>query len=160
MTAIERRKQRRQGKNPITNAQIRNVDIVPIDQWGRDHWSTFIYAMSRVAGSGGALQREKMRVHPKRHAGLAHFGSLLPGEFPATRLRDGTPMRSAHDDYDCLDDAVAHGLLTHVGTGCWEGVVEALDPAWSIARWMWTEEKARRPWSKPPPEVFAHVVRP
>lgn len=108
---------------------------VPPELWGRDHVSTFAYAMSRIFGNGGKIERTKMRVGP-HHPGLEHVPTAMRMEHP-TRLADGS-VRYGHDDYDCIDDLVAAGLFKYVGTGMNPGVVsdpspEALDWAQRIA---------------------------
>ena len=90
------------------------MTTISIDQFGKDHWSTFMYVEVRCVDHNGALVREHMRVDPDRHPHLAHRGSSRPA--PPTRLR-GDDARVGHDDYDCLDDLAAAGLLRSVGTG-------------------------------------------
>jgi hypothetical protein len=58
-----------------------------------------------------------MRVDPRIHPALAHSiaGVVADGgEFP-TRLADG--VVSGHDDYSCVKDAEAAGLIEWRGTG-------------------------------------------
>ncbi len=119
---------------------------VPIEQWGRDHWSTFAYAMACVTTKAGRLDHRRMRCHPELHPGLVHLPPGLSGAFPGTRLKEGKTL-PRHDDWDCLDDIVAAGLLTHVGTGMHPGIVQALPPAWPIAKWIWKVEAEGGRWS-------------
>jgi hypothetical protein len=89
---------------------------VPMHLWGKDHWSTFAYA-AHVATSGKReIEKDKMRTDGDRHPhGVGHIKVMLGtdtggGRYP-TRLRHGGELHG-HDDWDCLDDAVAAGLLT------------------------------------------------
>jgi hypothetical protein len=45
-----------------------------------------------------------------------HNEPICGGKYP-TRLKDGLGTLAHHDDWSCLDDAEAAGLLTNVGTG-------------------------------------------
>lgn len=86
---------------------------VPMHLWGRDHWSTLAYA-GHVATGAREIDKDKMRTDEERHPhGTGRhkrmFGSKGK-EYP-TRLRGGTELQD-HDDWDCLEDAVAAGLLT------------------------------------------------
>lgn len=129
----------------------RPLEVVPLEKWGADHWSTFIYAMSCVTGRGGVIDRRRMRCHPKRHPFLAHLPrDVGSSNYPRTRIRDGV-LDSNHDDWDCLDDAEAEGLLHRVGTNVTEGIVVAHDAAWPLARWIWKQEQERKPWHDGPP---------
>jgi len=81
--------------NPIPTEIPR--DPVPPDWWGKDHWTTLAYAFRNA---GKPLDHQHLRTaHPR---------------YP-TRLRDGAIL-SDHDDYDCLDDLEAAGVLVTSGT--------------------------------------------
>lgn len=88
---------------------------VPIAQFGRDHWSLFAYVECRVVDHGGVLDRTHLRCDPRLHPAHAHEGSRQGGPYP-TRLVDGL-TRGDHDDWDCLDDLEAAGLISSHGTG-------------------------------------------
>lgn len=92
--------------------------VVPPEQWGKDHWSTFAYIAHWCVQYGekgfavsGRRHRRQMRVDSEIHPFLAH----LPGHCPPTILRAGT--RERHDDYSCADDMEAAGLIRWEGTG-------------------------------------------
>lgn len=75
---------------------------IPVERWGKDHWSTFAYVETRVVDYGGRIDDRHMRGH------------LAGWEQYATRLRepDGTTTEIfGHSDYDCLRDAISFGLL-------------------------------------------------
>lgn len=87
---------------------------VPMHLWGKDHWSTLAY-VAHVATGAREIDKDKMRTNEDRHphgVGFRQraFASGPSKEYP-TRLRGGTELLD-HDDWDCLEDAVAAGLLT------------------------------------------------
>lgn len=96
-----------------------SATTIPIEQFGRDHWSTFAYIESRCVDYCGAPDREHMRCDPARHPGHANSANRLGGgllvKYP-TRLAGGVE-RADHDDYDCADDLAAAGLIEIGGTG-------------------------------------------
>jgi len=87
---------------------------IPMSQWGKDHWSTFAYIETRITDHKGVPNKQHMRCDPKLHPAHAHEGSHMGPPAP-TRLRDGELPN--HDDWSCLEDAEAAGLLTNNGTG-------------------------------------------
>lgn len=107
---------------------------VPMADFGKDHWSTFLYVETRCVDYGGELIREHLRVDPRRHPHHAHRGSS--GSVPPTRLRSGP--RTNHDDHDVLVDLVDAGLLRAVGTG--HPKFQLTDDGWRTAgrlrRWV------------------------
>jgi len=80
-------------------------DGIPVSLWGKDHHSTLLYAETRAVESGGLLGEKHMRED----------GHTYP-----TRLADGSTVY-AHDDYDCLNDAVQAGFLTYDRMPRWIG---------------------------------------
>jgi len=85
--------------------------FVPIEAFGKDHWSTFAYIETVVVDHRGYPDRRRMRCDATLHPGLAH----LSGACPPTRIKDG--QISSHDDWSCADDLEAAGLVKHGGTG-------------------------------------------
>lgn len=83
---------------------IKEAARVPILQWGRDHWSMLGYV---AVAFDGTLSRERMRCNPSRHPLMAHRGSW--DDKYSSRLNLGEVI--GHDDWDCLDDLEAEGLL-------------------------------------------------
>lgn len=86
-------------------------------RFGRDHWSTLAYIETRTVDNKGLINHDGMRCDPQRHpimmqakgrallAGLRASGAGYP-----TILAGGDALHD-HDDYDCLDDLIAAGLL-------------------------------------------------
>ena len=91
---------------------------VTLAMFGKDHWSTFAYIETRIVDHGGEPQREHMRTDKDRHPFLAwcrnedEFGGAK--KHP-TRLKGGI-LLDDHDDWDCVDDCIAFGLLENVGS--------------------------------------------
>ena len=102
------------------------IDIeTPItpEKFGKDHWSTLAYAET-CAVEGSCLDKRRLRCNPNRHpmhnveAILfasqdrpewdAKYGTRLAGFFENKdlKLRVGE-----HDDWDCLNDLEAAGLI-------------------------------------------------
>lgn len=98
------------------------MEHIPMNKWGKDHWSTFAY-LETLAVDGGkdgwAIPvRERMRTNEKTHPHLLGSG-YMTGAFNAsqypTRLKEGEVKE--HDDWDCIDDMVREELLKDVGSG-------------------------------------------
>ena len=80
-----------------------NGPTVPVEQFGKDHWSTFAYAECRAVDHDGWIERRHMRGHM---AGWERYPTLV-------RNADGTVGQVPnHNDYHCLADLEAAGLLT------------------------------------------------
>lgn len=72
------------------------ISHVPMDRWGKDHWSTFAYAETRCVDYDGYLDPRHLRLDGDKYpTRLAYFEQL-----------------SGHTDLDCLLDAEREGLLT------------------------------------------------
>lgn len=88
---------------------------VPMQEWGADHWSTLGYLEVRIVDHRGKIAHDHMRCHShhpkmlvaKRRGNL--FGQGAGDRYP-TRLKGGVE-REHHDDYDCIDDMIAEGLV-------------------------------------------------
>lgn len=87
---------------------------VPIEEFGHDHWSTFGYLETRVVDHGGIVAKQHLRCINARHPHRAHEGGDASAHL--TRLRRDVKL-AEHDDWDCLDDFEAAGLVENIGTG-------------------------------------------
>lgn len=96
---------------------------VPMSKWAKDHWSAFAYLETRVVDKRGIPDIEHMRCDRARHPGLAHRGSY--GKIVGTKLKGGA-IRKDHDDWDCIDDIEAAGLIKIGGTG--------INPVWKLTK--------------------------
>jgi hypothetical protein len=99
---------------------------VPMTLFGADHWSTFGCVETRAGDHNGLLDHDQMRCHAGRHPVMLHAkrrvsgacadGSRYPTRIKASATPDpdrryGVTEVPDHDDYDCLDDLIAAGLL-------------------------------------------------
>lgn len=75
--------------------------FIPIEKWGKDHWSTLLYIETLVVDKRGQIE---MMADP-------HMRSVHP-DYP-TRLADGSTIEM-HDDWDCLQDMFVAGLVEWV----------------------------------------------
>lgn len=84
---------------------------VHFSRWGKDHWSTLAYVECRAVDDGGVLDNRRMRTNPRLHRTLVGvtFGQMQDGSAYPTRLKDGEI--EPHDDWSCLEDMAAYGLL-------------------------------------------------
>ena len=87
---------------------------IPWQRFGRDHWSALLYAESVAVDNRGRPDYRKMRVDLDRHPHRAHIyaDSAERRKYP-TRLIDGEIFD--HDDWDCIDDLAAAGLMRDGG---------------------------------------------
>jgi hypothetical protein len=88
--------------------------MIPMAKFGKDHWSTFGYIEVRIVDHGGVPENQHLRCIHKRHPFFAHEGGDA-SSYP-TRLKGGQ-MQKNHDDWDCLEDLEAAGLINNIGTG-------------------------------------------
>lgn len=89
---------------------------VPIELWGKDHWTTFAYVETCVVDNGGQLNLARMRCDPDLHPLFANRTNGIGRTKYRTRLSDGSQLED-HDDWSCADDAETAGLLVNNGTG-------------------------------------------
>jgi hypothetical protein len=92
--------------------------IRPIEMrcWGADHWSALEYIGRRITDHDGAPNPINLRTDPLAHPALVQqmpFGGRQLHH--PTVLQDGTIVYG-HDDWSCLSDAEAAGLLVNTGT--------------------------------------------
>ena len=92
---------------------------VPIERWGRDHWSVFAYAETCcVDGQGNIGRPDHRRIYcdSDRHPGRWNYwGNPRQGKYPI-RLA-GDELLYDYDEWDCIDDLESAGLLELLGTG-------------------------------------------
>lgn len=71
-------------------------DPIPIERWGQDHMTTLAYLETRVVDHRGKIADPQMSSDGERYP---------------SRLK-GKAVAKGHDDWDCLADAYAHGMIT------------------------------------------------
>ena len=91
--------------------------MVEVEKFGKDHWSTFAYIETRCVDHKGYPDRRHMRCDMDRHPAHVHLvdPKMAAAKYP-TILKGGIELPD-HDDWDCLDDCEAAGLLESHGTG-------------------------------------------
>lgn len=78
-----------------------NTTIVPIEKFGKDHWSTLLYLETCAVDGGGKIDGRKMRTF--KYGAKQHYH---------TRLNDGTEVEDEqHDDWACMADMQDAGLI-------------------------------------------------
>lgn len=117
---------------PKPKSSPKPVKHVPLEKWGKDHWSTlaFIeYVCVEFKGCIDSTRRRNMRCNERRHPGLAHttgwkpdYGSRLKGFFEDKENK--ALQLPEHDDWDCAEDIEAAGLLEDHGSG--------INPIWKL----------------------------
>jgi len=85
------------------------ASYIPMQQWGKDHWSTFAYLETRVVDYKGVVDNRRMRCNPRLHRAFAHSASFGSKEYP-TRLSGGVEEHN-HDDWSCVEDMAAAGMI-------------------------------------------------
>ena len=107
-------------EKPTMDEEIKmnNKQKPTVKQFGKDHWSIFAYIETRIVDYKGKPHKPHMRCDVDRHPQHDHQ-NLYPEhkevtKYP-TRLRgyfeDKTLKLDDHDDWDCIDDCIAEGLL-------------------------------------------------
>jgi hypothetical protein len=101
---------------------------VPIERFGKDHWSTLAYAESVMMECAGfqigfdprmRQNRRHYRVmmnecrHPARPTSASDHGCMWNDKY-STVLSDGS-LVSGHDDWHCVQDMAEAGLLAVQG---------------------------------------------
>ena len=97
------------------------VKTIPMNKFGKDHWSTFAYIETRGVDYAGQPARNHMGCNDKRHPGLGKSRNCGWKDEYSTRLRGHTTSKPnrviGHDDWDCAYDLEEAGLLKDNGTG-------------------------------------------
>lgn len=83
------------------------------DEFGKDHASLLAYVEGRCVDHGGCLERRHLMGNPERHPWVG-TGLTWQPEY-GTFLKNGKRLPK-HDDWDCLEDLGAAGLLSIVST--------------------------------------------
>ena len=101
--------------------QIKNIAI---KDFGKDHWSLLAYCEYRSVNHNNKLDISHLNCkHPAiattplgQNMWKPEYGTRLNGYFLKDGKKDETKHLLDHDDFDCLDDLEAAGLLKNVGT--------------------------------------------
>lgn len=96
------------------NTTIREDEFVPMDLWGKDHWSTLGYIETKLVEgpckvSFDARMRQNRRHYRVLMEARHHDGVPMSPQY-GSRLNDGTYL-PWHDDWCCVQDMIAAGLF-------------------------------------------------
>lgn len=96
---------------------LKRQGFVPVDKWGKDHWSMFAYVGHCVTEREGFMSGPRLRCKDDR-PGIQRaygqrwdpkYGTRLNGYFQSPN--DKTLMLPDHDDIDCLQDMEAEEMV-------------------------------------------------
>ena len=96
---------------------------VPIEKWGKDHWSVFMYVESICVNSTdgiGSPDHRRIQTNHNRHPEKRNnnYHSSPDGADFGIRLNDGTELPGPdYDEWDCIRDLECYGFLRDIGTG-------------------------------------------
>ena len=117
--------------------------FVRLSQFGKDHWSLLAY-VETCAVESNSLDKRRLRCNPARHP--IHAVNLNYGEVARWKPEYGTRLKGfwaadgrinpdlrlpSHDDWDCLDDLEAAGLIDVVSEA--NALVRMTDAGMGIA---------------------------
>ena len=92
-------------------------EYIPIELWGRDHWSLLAYIETVVVDCARmTIYRNPRMRHNRRHfrvmpCGKDSIQAVVMGSDHGTRLNDGSYVPS-HDDWNCVQDMAEAGMLS------------------------------------------------
>lgn len=88
-----------------------------LEDFGADHWSTFLYLASVAVGHSGVPENDRMRCDAARHPLLVGpvQRTMTAAPTSPTRMKGGARLAD-HDDWDCAADLATEGLLELGGT--------------------------------------------
>lgn len=89
------------------------ADIIPMNKWGRDHWSTLAFVATVMADRGQFVMTgdARMRSNRKNFQAMPSTNGIVMRKEHGSRLSDGSSVED-HDDWCCIQDFAAEGLLT------------------------------------------------
>lgn len=101
---------------------------IPVEQWGKDHWSLLAYIEYRAVNHKGVLDKRHLRIKNPMVANATdspfpapkwkpEWGTKLRGYFLPNGEKNQSKVLENHDDLDCIEDMEAAGLVENLGTG-------------------------------------------
>lgn len=87
-------------------------ELIPLSNWGKDHWSTLAYIETVMIDRGvfPVAGDPRMRSNRRNYRIMpTDFGVCMPID-QGSVLSDGTIVKG-HDDWCCIQDFAAEGLL-------------------------------------------------
>lgn len=98
---------------------------VPVEKWGKDHWSLLAYVETLCVDSSkkgiGEIDKRRVRCNENRHTLHAvnyptckwqsSYGTRLQGYWAKDGRTVPAKLMKDHDDWDCLSDLDAAGMV-------------------------------------------------
>ena len=104
------------------------IPYIPVEKWGKDHWSMLAYIDTRIVDHHGILDYDHLRINARLHPAAAaagpkksvsYSGGGCSQEYPTLikgeQTEDGkwTVVKIPdHDDINCIIDILQAGFLT------------------------------------------------
>lgn len=90
-------------------------NFIPMEKWGKDHWSMLAYIEAREVDYKGVLNGDHMRCNSRLHRTLVGRVSvarkiIFTHEYPT--ILKGGEVQHNHDDWSCIEDMAHIGLVT------------------------------------------------
>lgn len=82
---------------------------LPPAVWGKDHFSTLAYLETCAVDHSGSVSNARLRCDERLHPAVVDRLPVEARDYP-TILRGGK-LQAGHDDWSCIEDFVAAGLL-------------------------------------------------
>lgn len=96
-------------KNELVEEKKEEQEIIPHNLFGVYHWMMLLRVEGWVVMNNGEIEAERMRTNFNRRP-PAPKGKQWDKLIHSTRTNKGT-LIDDHDDWDCLNDLVALGLV-------------------------------------------------
>jgi hypothetical protein len=102
---------------------MQTLKSVPVELFGKDHYSLLAYIETRCVDHDGILDHRHMRcnveTHPLQYRAVIatiqqwnpDWGTRLKGYWKDDKTKDQALKLPHHDDWDCLDDLAAIGIV-------------------------------------------------
>lgn len=102
---------------------------IPRERWGKSHERVLLYIETVCVDHGGRPDPRRMTQNPARTPPMGNPGGW--DDKYSSMLKDGTKVLG-HDDWCCVEDLIAAGLLHCDGTGG-QPVYVLTDLGWDVA---------------------------
>ena len=111
------------------------MENVPMENWGKEHWSLVGYLDCRCTDNGGTVNGAHLRHNPAKRAAVVgsdmgrlsamcagvgwkpEYGTKLAKFFNVPKEERHFHQLPDHDDIDCLEDLEAAGVIKNIGSG-------------------------------------------
>jgi hypothetical protein len=103
---------------PAEESELKFDDYVPVNLWGKDHWSTLLYFETVQVEYGKFTIKFDPRMRSNRRnfrilkeeSDKPNLQAVVMDTGSGSRLKDGTFVKK-HDDWCCIQDFIFHGLV-------------------------------------------------